>query len=59
MNEKISKKDHWMLDESSNNCWKCKSKFILIFNGKHHCRNCGYIFCNTYLKIIFIILLLF
>eukprot|EP00744_Colponema_vietnamica_P014645 GILI01020495.1.p1 GENE.GILI01020495.1~~GILI01020495.1.p1 ORF type:complete len:222 (-),score=20.56 GILI01020495.1:57-722(-) len=39
-------KDHWQADDSRKDCAKCKS----VFNGtnrRHHCRNCGGIFCNN------------
>ncbi len=44
----------WVKDENVYNCYKCNSKFNLI-NRKHHCRNCGKIFCfeciNNYISI--------
>ena len=35
----------WIPDSSVSACYKCKSDFTLI-NRKHHCRNCGKIFCS-------------
>ncbi|OAF71827.1 Nucleolar protein 56 [Intoshia linei] len=35
----------WLSDESTTNCFVCKSKFTLV-NRRHHCRLCGNIFCN-------------
>lgn len=35
-----------MSDAFSNTCLKCNSQFIPFFNGKHHCRICGLLFCN-------------
>eukprot|EP01132_Coremiostelium_polycephalum_P000491 gene491-619_t len=32
-------------DNSVTECYKCHSKFGWT-NGRHHCRDCGYIFCN-------------
>lgn len=34
----------WVKDENVNNCYNCGTKFNII-NRKHHCRNCGKIFC--------------
>ncbi|XP_027075181.1 protein FREE1-like [Coffea arabica] len=38
-------KDHWVPDEAVNKCTACSSIFN-AFNRKHHCRNCGDIFCD-------------
>jgi hypothetical protein len=35
----------WQKDEYVNDCNKCKSMFTVI-RRKHHCRKCGYIFCD-------------
>lgn len=35
----------WVKDENVNNCHNCNSVFGFM-NRKHHCRNCGKIFCN-------------
>jgi hypothetical protein len=35
----------WIPDHLINNCQKCNSTFSLT-NRKHHCRNCGGIFCG-------------
>ncbi len=37
--------EHWLKDESVDNCMKCKTVFGVI-DRKHHCRDCGRIFCN-------------
>ena len=38
--------DHWMKDEHSESCVDCKVKFT-IYERKHHCRNCGQVFCSS------------
>ena len=44
----------WVKDDNVNKCNKCDSEFNLL-NRKHHCRNCGKIFCykcsNFYIEI--------
>ncbi|KAG6392650.1 hypothetical protein SASPL_146874 [Salvia splendens] len=42
MNEE---KDHWVPDEAVVKCTACAADFN-AFNRKHHCRNCGDIFCD-------------
>ncbi|KAM3726430.1 WD repeat and FYVE domain-containing protein [Dirofilaria immitis] len=37
--------DHWVQDPSRNSCTQCMQKFSLA-ERRHHCRNCGHIFCN-------------
>jgi hypothetical protein len=37
---------HWQDKRSTNLCTKCRVPFG-IFNYRHHCRGCGYIFCST------------
>jgi len=37
---------NWVLDSSTNECTECNINFNII-NRKHHCRNCGKIFCNN------------
>ncbi|XP_041476909.1 lateral signaling target protein 2 homolog isoform X1 [Lytechinus variegatus] len=34
----------WMPDETSDECLACRSSFTVL-RRKHHCRNCGQIFC--------------
>ncbi|PIN17240.1 hypothetical protein CDL12_10119 [Handroanthus impetiginosus] len=38
-------KDHWVPDEAVTKCTACRTDFS-AFNRKHHCRNCGDIFCD-------------
>ncbi|CAL9083132.1 unnamed protein product [Musa acuminata var. zebrina] len=38
-------KDHWVPDEVVSKCTSCGSDFG-AFNRRHHCRNCGDIFCD-------------
>ncbi|GJT66733.1 FREE1-like protein [Tanacetum coccineum] len=38
-------KDHWVPDEASTKCTSCSSYFG-AFLRRHHCRNCGDIFCD-------------
>ncbi|VFQ76913.1 unnamed protein product [Cuscuta campestris] len=38
-------KDHWVPDEAVSKCTACGADFN-AFNRKHHCRNCGDIFCD-------------
>ena len=35
----------WAPDDSSNNCLGCNAKFTTT-NRRHHCRNCGQLFCK-------------
>uniref|UniRef100_A0A1I7VIR8 WD repeat and FYVE domain-containing protein 3 n=1 Tax=Loa loa TaxID=7209 RepID=A0A1I7VIR8_LOALO len=37
--------DHWIQDPSRSSCTQCTQKFSLA-ERRHHCRNCGHIFCN-------------
>lgn len=38
-------KDHWVPDEAVSKCTGCGADFS-AFNRRHHCRNCGDIFCD-------------
>jgi hypothetical protein len=38
-------KDHWVPDEAANKCTACGGDFS-AFMRRHHCRNCGDIFCD-------------
>ena len=35
----------WVKDENVTGCYSCNALFTLL-NRKHHCRNCGKIYCN-------------
>jgi len=38
--------DHWIKDEEQDSCTQCDSKFTTTTtNRRHHCRNCGQLFC--------------
>jgi len=41
------KKNFWMPDNLTQNCFSCETKFSLILGRRHHCRICGNIFCNN------------
>ncbi|KAM0885136.1 hypothetical protein ACQ4PT_030548 [Festuca glaucescens] len=38
-------KDHWVPDEAAKKCQSCAGDFS-HFNRRHHCRNCGEVFCD-------------
>ena len=39
--------EHWMRDEAVDKCMKCGVEFTFT-ERKHHCRDCGKIFCHRY-----------
>lgn len=41
--------DHWIRDENAETCKACNVKFSFS-ERKHHCRDCGLIFCNNCTK---------
>ncbi|NP_001088055.1 myotubularin related protein 3 homeolog S [Xenopus laevis] len=48
--EQVDKRDtevtRWVPDHVAHNCYNCDSKFWLA-SRKHHCRNCGNVFCSS------------
>ena len=38
--------EHWIEDEDRTHCAGCRLKFNMM-RRRHHCRNCGEIFCNN------------
>merc|ERR1712000_336932 len=42
----MNKRPVWIPDEQALQCKKCNSTFNLI-RRKHHCRNCGDVFCGS------------
>jgi hypothetical protein len=43
-----SKKPRWVDDDVSSSCLKCRKALGGVFrSGKHHCRLCGQIFCDS------------
>ena len=38
--------DHWVKDEAAESCLDCRVKFTFM-ERKHHCRNCGGVFCSS------------
>ncbi|KAK7077189.1 WD repeat and FYVE domain-containing protein 3 [Halocaridina rubra] len=39
--------DHWVRDDGSDGCAHCQVKFS-IYERRHHCRNCGHLFCSKW-----------
>ncbi len=39
--------DHWLKDDAGEFCGQCRIKFSLT-ERRHHCRNCGHVFCSRF-----------
>ncbi|EJD74419.1 CBR-MTM-3 protein [Loa loa] len=37
----------WLMDDASQKCMSCQGTFYYLSNRRHHCRNCGGIFCSS------------
>ncbi len=53
--------DHWMKDEGMDSCVACSVKFSFS-ERRHHCRNCGQLFCSKFVlfltnKLLFLFIL--
>jgi len=38
--------DHWVKDDTADSCQDCRVRFT-IYERRHHCRNCGRLFCSA------------
>lgn len=38
--------DHWVKDDTTDSCLACKVRFTM-YERRHHCRNCGNLFCSS------------
>ena len=43
--------DHWMKDDGAETCLQCGVRFSFS-ERRHHCRNCGQVFCSKYVIVI-------
>lgn len=43
----ITKPEYWRSDEEIHKCHNCSMNFEKLNLSKHHCRNCGEVFCNA------------
>ncbi|KAK3089525.1 hypothetical protein FSP39_004264 [Pinctada imbricata] len=43
--QQVIKEAQWKSDQDASHCSSCSKEFS-ISRRKHHCRNCGEIFCN-------------
>ncbi|KAJ8318472.1 hypothetical protein KUTeg_003563 [Tegillarca granosa] len=48
-NNFVLTKSRWVEDSDANSCVLCKNKFNQL-RRKHHCRQCGHVFCNKCCK---------
>lgn len=42
-----NKKDSWVKDNTSDNCYLCLEEFRFLVNPRHHCRACGLLCCDS------------
>jgi len=42
----INVRPRWVPDEEANACKRCETVFTVV-TRKHHCRNCGNVFCGN------------
>lgn len=52
MGEAGNRADHWIQDPSRHSCTQCLQRFS-IAERRHHCRNCGHIFCSRFVLFYF------
>ncbi|XP_076854600.1 LOW QUALITY PROTEIN: WD repeat and FYVE domain-containing protein 3 [Brachyhypopomus gauderio] len=45
VSEQAGRADHWVKDEQGDSCSGCSVRFSLT-ERRHHCRNCGQLFCQ-------------
>ncbi|RWS31727.1 WD repeat and FYVE domain-containing protein 3-like protein, partial [Leptotrombidium deliense] len=45
VSEGMGRSDHWVKDDLVECCTKCEVKFTFS-ERRHHCRNCGHVFCG-------------
>ena len=38
--------DHWVKDDTRDSCEDCRVRFT-IYERRHHCRNCGNLYCSA------------
>ncbi|CAD8164994.1 unnamed protein product [Paramecium octaurelia] len=47
INQQLLQTTKWVQDRDAKACKKCQNPFKAIFRRKHHCRNCGQLFCDS------------
>lgn len=46
MNAGLIKRDEWVLDKTAKYCHDCGKEFLPLIRRRHHCRNCGNVYCD-------------